>query len=487
MQTTPFKHVNYHEDGRHIFTVEVSGEIKRFVTTENITPQKALLNAINWRNHALKAKLSSIEQVREELQIESFVSEILTPFQPTVKKAPTPRQILVPEHVKVQHIPNGQSGVQEGGYGHRSPVKRDYLPKVEPVVVEGTPLNLVRLKPKKVTAVVTDKIRRQKKLKKLVDARNSSFPFLPAGITPEWNKSPDRDNESLSIRVVITVGGKRKVKKFYVSRRDSFTLAKYRAVRFVAITLRHTWIQAQANGEDVDMTQFNNALGKMRDGTFIRPYTGTLPEEGILTAGAKNFNKDPEATARRLSESRKVLQREGINRRWPFLPRGVTPLIQHTTGAKGRTPQVHMSVHAPVNGKKKQRSFYISTDNGFTLAKYRIARHVAICWRKECLAAEDENRAVDNEAFEDWKTKIREGTFKWPFKGTVPDDFLVRKYKQTDSRHLGVAESRKAGYDIIRLLKQHLALGSAMSVLDLDDQDALATQMSEIILQHGYL
>jgi hypothetical protein len=371
MHTTPFKHVNYHKDGRHVFTVNVGDEVKRFVSTETINAEQALLNALRWRDSVTGVSMAEPDKPKIGWYVKSIDEpDMVRPIKITPVK-PEPRKMVIPDAVRAR--------------------------------LEGT-----------TTPPVKKPVTRNLPLKAMVEGRNRKYPSLPSGVNPLVTTYLNGNAPALSFVVNYRLHGKAATKTFYLGTKHNVTLAKYRVIRFVAVKFRQEYLMSVAEKREMDLEAFANYYTKLLNGNFRWPFKGTVPPK-LTTKKAVNGRSIHQFQTERMS---------GQNPKHPSLPIGVQVVRQRK---EGKTDQILFQVtYADNRGKTKTKTYYVGLAGHLDLRRYRMARHVAIAFRKEYLDARISRRAMRLELFDDWKEKIITGTFFVPFNRTPTDIGYVR-------------------------------------------------------------
>lgn len=369
MQNTPFRDIQHHQDGRHIFTVKAGEEVKRFGTTDTIDAAKALRNALSWRNGNLGGPISPTE----EATINRFVRELEAPTDSDkpIKLVKKP-EAKKPTHVKVQQLPYGVRRTSEG--------------TIAKAVKAGRPK-------------VSDEERRIASKKQMV-APNRHRPGLPNGVSLF-----KLANGTVVLGANYQDGDVRRMRQFHVGKPENFTLAKYRMVRHIAICYRREYLESVAENRPMNLEAFKNPRKLIKEGKFPWPFKGTIVKAKSEPTGR---TRDDFRKERLLYNNRKV----------PSLPSGVRCYSMKNNDA---APQIVFQVVFSKNRKRVSKSFYVSTRGDLDLKRYRIARHAAIAFREEYVNAVLEGREVRHELFKGWREKILNGTFVKPFKGSLPE------------------------------------------------------------------
>lgn len=252
MQTTPFKHITYHNDGGHKFTVAVGDHRKVFVANDAIPLRKAIDFAMKFRDSVARHSLGMSDVAKELGVIDKFVAELENPIMDKPVKTYTtkPAKPAPQRNVKVTVIPAPWES-------------RDKKPVT-------TTTTSPQSKP------VKHKPYKNKHFAKLV-APNRRYPSLPSGCNPVIYTQGKFKTLYLSLTVSFSMNGDRKNKTFYVGAKDKFSLQRYRMVRHVAMTFRKEYIKSVIDDVPFDPSDFDNWIEKIYAGTFKWPFTGTLP------------------------------------------------------------------------------------------------------------------------------------------------------------------------------------------------------------------
>jgi len=423
MQTTPFKNVQHHTDGRHVFTVTAGEERKQFVTTATINAQQALTNALKWRDSQTGVPLAEADKPK----IDWFISSLEEPSRDFVASMripasrPEPRRMIIPDHLKQK-------------------------------------LNGNIIASSSVTPVTNDP-----RIRTLREGRNRRFPSLPAGVTPSVTTYLNGNSPSLAFMVNYRLNGKATSRSFYLGIIGTISLAKYRAVRHVAIKFREEYLRAKSENREMDLDAFVGYYEKLRNNTFRWPFAGSVPDK--LSSRVKSGNG-------RAVHAFHTKRMNGRNPKHPSLPLGVTLKRQRK---EGKTDQILFQVsYADNRGTPKIKTYYAGLAGNLNLRRYRMARHVAMAFRKEYLDARITKRSMRLELFEDWKEKMIAGVFFVPFNRQVSD----ATYEQTripvipDSQLLNTRAGLTAR-DVIDTLKEVPEISAALAGLPKERLDQI--------------
>lgn len=457
MQLTPYSEIQYYHDGRPKFKVVGFDEEKMFTTTEKITIDQAMRNAVRWRNLQLGLEMSA----KDESTITRFIKSLEEDDKPKQAKVEPPKpKTIIPEHVKVTQLPSGvvrtseeldKRGWNDGvGFPASIPSESKKQRYSEDLPTGGKIIKTVSAisiqKPRKVRQANAPTVA------SLINARNAEYPSLPGGVNIIRCKADTSIRFSVAIPPYIP-GNKAKNRVFHVSTVSKFTLSQYRMVRHIAICFRKEVIAAYAEKREIDLDAFVDAKRKVLENDFRWPFTGTLPKNPSLVKGTV-IEPKPSPLALR-------------NRRFPNLPSGLT--VRRIT-KQDSDPQVIFQVNL---NDRKTRQFYVGEAGSFSLAEYRVIRHVAIAYRVEFLEAKLEGREMRLELFEDWRKKMQLGEFFKPFKGTLPPNISKPKVVPNGS-HGGVTRANAATKEIIEYLMSFPEL--APGFIQLDDLSAAKIQ-----------
>lgn len=164
------------------------------------------------------------------------------------------------------------------------------------------------------------------------------------------------------------------------------------------------------------------------------------------------------------------------NSTYPNLPSSCTPVF-HNHGVNGAT-YLSFTVAYKTNGVGKNRTFYIGPKDKLDLKRYRMVRHVAIKFRQEYIKSAIDGVEFDTSPFDNWSVTIFDGTFKWPFTGTLPER------RQPVQRVRGVTTTTKAqqaAVSVIEYLSTHAQLQSAFDVLSDEQKKTVYDELSSRI------
>lgn len=405
MQQTPYQHINHHYSGRHVFTVAFQHDDelyqKQFTPTTQVSLEQALKNAVKYRDSVLGEPGDNV-QSEEEKAARRFLARLVglleTPSEEVVNK-PTVA------------------------------VTKPTVTRTRPVVMDP-----VVVKPK----MGRPRIDHQSRLARLT-APNARYPSLPGGVYPRWTTNKGA-TPYLTFEVSIRNSkGHHRVKTLYVGLKGAISLKKYRVVRHVAIAYREEFVLSQQENRPLDVSLFVRWQDKLTVGTFHKPFMGSLPRftsaPGVNRRDIARLNKtkaysDPYIPLTKPDTPKKTGRKMStVNTRWPFLPPGVT--VRKETGVgmdPSRKPAVLFSVtYRNPKGRTSTRSFFIGTVGTVVLERYRLVRHVAICFRKEYVAAVEEQRPMRIDLFVDWYKKVCNGTFAWPYTKAMPVEWYHNK------------------------------------------------------------
>lgn len=456
MQITPYAEIQYYHDGRPKFKVVGFEEEKIFTTTDTITTSQAMRYAVRWRNTQLGLEVSP----KDDATIDKFIKSLEEDAKPKPAKVEEKPKVVIPSHVTVTQLPSGvvrsseelgKRGWNDGvGYPATIPAESKKQRYADDLPSGGKII-------KTVSAISPQKARRGRQasvptVASLINARNAEYPSLPGGVNIIRCKADTSIRFSVAIPPHIP-GNKTKNRVFHVSTVSKFTLSQYRMVRHIAICFRKEVIAAYAEKREIDLSAFEDAKRKVLENDFRWPFTGTLPKNPSLVKGT-TIDPKPSPLALR-------------NRRFPSLPAGLT--VRRIV-KEDSDPQVIFQVNL---NDRKTRQFYVGEVGTFTLAEYRVIRHVAIAYRLEFLEAKLEGREMRLGLFKDWRKKMQLGEFFKPFKGTLPDNISKPKVAPNGS-HGGVTRATAATKEIIDYLMAFPEL--APGFIQLDDLSAAKIQ-----------
>lgn len=431
MQNTPFRDIQHHQDGRHIFTVKAGEEVKRFGTTDTIDAAKALRNALSWRNGNLGGAITPTE----EATIGRFVRELETPTNvdkpvKLVKKI----EVTKPAHVKVQQLPFG--------------VRRTNENTIAKAVKQG------RNK-------ATDEDRR-KSCERMVDEKNKRRPSLPVGVAVMTMR-----DGAVGFVANYYMDGQRFARNFRVGKPNAFSLAKYRMIRHIAISFRKEYLNSEIEKRPMNLDAFVNPRKQVLNGTFPWPFKGRLPAR-TKPRPRNGMTREEFALVRLQSKSAK----------YPALPIGVAPAILKKNTPK---PQLAFQVQYRKGDMNVVKTFYVGYLGEITLAKYRLCRFAALRFREEYVASRLEDRPLRVELFENWRDKVERGEFAWKYKWTLPP------YTPTTTVASRL-ESRagRVATDIFNLLGGYPEFAAVLSVMEAERAEQLTARVIEVINDELY-
>lgn len=435
MQNTPFRDIQHHQDGRHIFTVKVGEEVKRFGTTDTIDAAKALRNALSWRNGNLGGPISPTE----EASINRFVRELEAPTDSDkpIKLVKKP-EVKKPVHVKVQQLPFG---------------------------VRRTTENTIAKAVKQGRNKATDEERR-KNCVQMVDEKNKRRPSLPTGVTVMTL----RDGAVVFVSNYYQFG-QRMARNFRVGKPDVFTLAKYRMMRHIAISFRKEYLNSEIEKRPMNLAAFDNPRKQIMDGTFPWPFTGTLPPR-TAPRPRKGMSREEFALARI----------QGKSAKYPSLPIGVAPAILKKNTPR---PQLAFQVQYRKGSMNLIKTFYVGYLGEISLTKYRLCRFAALRFREEYVASRLENRPLRAELFDNWREKVENGEFAWKYKWTLPPYNPNTAPPRPAANRLESRAGRVAT-NIFNLLGGYPEFAAVLSVMDAERAEQLTTRVIEVVNDELY-